>query len=230
MNASGVGEDVTTLLHEAGHAFHALEAHHLPYIWQRHPGSESAELASMSMELLAAPFLSSPAGFYDAAGAESAELEHLEDVLMTLAHVASVDAFQTWIYTSGEGQDADARDRAWLSIRARFERGVDWSGLERERIARWYRQLHIFLYPFYYIEYGIAQIGALQVWRNALEDRPSAVRQYRDGLALGATRPLPELYRAAGVRLTFEADDLAELVALVEARMEALRDSLQAAA
>jgi oligoendopeptidase F len=230
MNASGVGEDVTTLLHEAGHAFHALEAHHLPYIWQRHPGSESAELASMSMELLAAPFLSSPAGFYDAAGAESAELEHLEDVLMTLAHVASVDAFQTWIYTSGEGQDADARDRAWLAIRARFERGVDWSGLERERIARWYRQLHIFLYPFYYIEYGIAQIGALQVWRNALEDRPAAVRRYRDGLALGATRPLPELYRAAGVRLTFEAGDLAELVALVEARMETLRDSLQATA
>jgi len=230
MNASGVEEDVTTLLHEAGHAFHALEAHHLPYIWQRHPGSESAELASMSMELLAAPFLASPAGFYDAQGAESAELEHLEDVLVTLAHVASVDAFQTWIYTSGEGHDADARDRAWLEIRARFERGVDWSGLEAERVARWYRQLHIFLYPFYYIEYGIAQIGALQVWRNALADRSAAVRNYRAGLALGATRPLPELYRAAGVRFTFDAGDLAALVALVEDRMDVLRDSLQAAA
>ena len=230
MNASGVEEDVTTLLHEAGHAFHALEAHHLPYIWQRHPGSESAELASMSMELLAAPFLASPAGFYDAQGAESAELEHLEDVLVTLAHVASVDAFQTWIYTSGEGHDADARDRAWLAIRARFERGVDWNGLEAERVARWYRQLHIFLYPFYYIEYGIAQIGALQVWRNALADRSAAVRNYRAGLALGATRPLPELYRAAGVRFTFDAGDLAALVALVEDRMDVLRDSLQAAA
>lgn len=230
MNASGVEEDVTTLLHEAGHAFHALEAHHLPYIWQRHPGSESAELASMSMELLAAPFLASPAGFYDAQGAESAELEHLEDVLVTLAHVASVDAFQTWIYTSGEGHDADARDRAWLAIRARFERGVDWKGLEVERVARWYRQLHIFLYPFYYIEYGIAQIGALQVWRNALADRSAAVRNYRAGLALGATRPLPELYRAAGVRFTFDAGDLAALVALVEDRMDVLRDSLQAAA
>lgn len=230
MNASGVEEDVTTLLHEAGHAFHALEAHHLPFIWQRHPGSESAELASMSMELLAAPFLASPAGFYDAARAESAELEHLEDVLSTLAHVASVDAFQTWIYTSGEGHDAAARDRAWLAIRARFQKGVDWGGLEAAQVARWYRQLHIFLYPFYYIEYGIAQIGALQVWRNALQDRPGAVRSYRAGLALGATRSLPELYRAAGVRLTFDAGDLASLVALVEERMEALRGSLQAAA
>ncbi len=230
MNASGVEEDVTTLLHEAGHAFHALEAHHLPYIWQRHPGSESAELASMSMELLAAPFLASPAGFFDGPGAESAELEHLEDVLMTLAHVASVDAFQTWIYTSGQGHDASARDRAWLEIRSRFERGVDWSGLEAERVARWYRQLHIFLYPFYYIEYGIAQIGALQVWRNALADRPEAVRKYRAGLALGATRPLPELYRAAGVRFTFDAGDLARLVTQVENRMDTLRDSLQAAA
>jgi oligoendopeptidase F len=230
MNASGIEEDVTTLLHEAGHAFHALEAHHLPYIWQRHPGSESAELASMSMELLAAPFLATPAGFYDELGAESAELEHLEDVLITLAHVASVDAFQTWIYTSGEGNDATARDRAWLAIRERFERGVDWSGLEAARVARWYRQLHIFLYPFYYIEYGIAQIGALQVWRNALADRESAVRNYRAGLALGATRPLPELYRAAGVRLTFDPGDLASLVAGVEERMEELRESLRAAA
>jgi oligoendopeptidase F len=230
MNASGIEEDVTTLLHEAGHAFHALEAHHLPYIWQRHPGSESAELASMSMELLAAPFLATPAGFYDEMGAASAELEHLEDVLMTLAHVASVDAFQTWIYTSGQGQDALARDRAWLDIRERFERGVDWSGLETERVARWYRQLHIFLYPFYYIEYGIAQIGALQVWRNALADRTEAVRSYRTGLALGATRSLPELYRAAGVRFTFDAGDIAGLVDRVEERMGELRESLQAAA
>jgi oligoendopeptidase F len=107
---------------------------------------------------------------------------------------------------------------------------VDWSGLEAARVARWYRQLHIFLYPFYYIEYGIAQIGALQVWRNALADRESAVRHYRTGLALGATRPLPELYRAAGVRFTFDAGDLADLVARVEDRMEELRESLRAAA
>ncbi|HNC99941.1 MAG TPA: M3 family metallopeptidase, partial [Myxococcota bacterium] len=143
--------------------------------------------------------------------------------LVTLSHVASVDAFQSWIYTSGEGRDGLARDRAWLRIRGRFERGVDWSGLERERVARWYRQLHIFLYPFYYIEYGIAQVGALQVWRNSLRDQPDAVARYRAALALGNTRSLPELYRAAGVELSFEAGLMRELVELVEGELEKLR-------
>ncbi|HEX6645252.1 MAG TPA: M3 family oligoendopeptidase [Gemmatimonadales bacterium] len=229
MNAAGIPEDVMTLLHEAGHAFHAFEADRQPLIWQRHPGAEMAELASMSMELLASPYLSE-AGFYSRREAECAELEHLEDVLVTLAHIASVDAFQTWIYTSGEGGDAAARDVAWLRIRRRFESGVDWTGLEAERIARWYRQLHIFLYPFYYIEYGIAQVGALQVWRNSRRGQADAVRQYREALALGATRSLPELYRAAGVRFTFDAGEIGELVALVEERMEALRAGLPAAA
>ena len=228
MNAAGVPEDVMTLLHEAGHAFHAFEADRQPYVWQRHPGSEAAELASMSMELLAAPFLADPAGFYDEAAAESAELEHLEDVLVTLAHVASVDAFQAWIYTSDEGASAAARDAAWLRIRSRFERAVDWEGLERERVARWYRQLHIFLYPFYYIEYGIAQIGALQVWRNSLDDPALAVRRYREALALGATKPLPEIFATAGARFTFDEADLSALVAAVEERMEELRQHFPA--
>ncbi|HEU4829033.1 MAG TPA: M3 family oligoendopeptidase [Gemmatimonadales bacterium] len=229
MNAAGIPEDVMTLLHEAGHAFHAFEADRQPLIWQRHPGSEVAELASMSMELLASPYLSD-AGFYSRVEAESAELEHLEDVLITLAHIASVDAFQTWIYTSGEGGSAAARDAAWLRIRGRFERGVDWTGLEAERVARWYRQLHIFLYPFYYIEYGIAQVGALQVWRNAQRNQAEAVRRYREALALGATRPLPALFDAAGVRFTFDARDIGALVSLVEERMETLRAGLPAAA
>ena len=181
MNAVGLVDDVMTLLHEAGHAFHAFAAHRLPLIWQRHPGSEAAELASMSMELLATPHLTQPVGYFTAQDARSAWLEHLEDILLSLVHIASVDAFQTWIYTSGQGGDADARDAAWLRLRGRFERGVDWSGLERERVARWYRQLHIFMYPFYYIEYGIAQIGALQVWRNSLTDPARAVARYREG-------------------------------------------------
>jgi oligoendopeptidase F len=100
---------------------------------------------------------------------------------------------------------------------------VDWSGLERERIARWYRQLHVFLYPFYYIEYGIAQLGALQVWRNSLRDPVGAVRKYREALSLGATRPLPALYEAAGVRLAFDAGIIGELVALVEEEIGRLR-------
>jgi oligoendopeptidase F len=226
MNAVGLVDDVMTLLHEAGHAFHAFAAHALPLIWQRHPGSEAAELASMSMELLAAPHLPQPVGYFAPRDARSAWLEHLEDILLSLVHIASVDAFQTWIYTSGEGGDADARDNAWLRIRSRFERGVDWSGLEQERIARWYRQLHIFMYPFYYIEYGIAQLGAVQVWRNSLNNPAQAVEHYRQALALGAVRSLPEIYRTAGARLTFDAEFIAELVQLIETHIDKTRSEL----
>ena len=226
MNAVGVPDDVNTLVHEAGHCFHDFAAHELPLVWQRSTGHEAAELASMSMELLAAPYLARPTGYYDQADADAAMLEHLSDVLTTLPHVASVDAFQRWIYTSGEGHDAAARDAAWLRIRARFERGVDWSGLERERVARWYRQLHIFELPFYYIEYGIAQLGALQVWRRALADQGDAVARYRAALALGGTRPLPEIYAAAGARLVFDAPAMAELVALVEEHVDRLQQRL----
>ncbi len=228
MNAVGLVDDVMTLLHEAGHAFHAFAAHAQPLIWQRHPGSEAAELASMSMELLAAPHLVQPVGYFKPEDYQSAWLEHLEDILLSLIHIASVDAFQTWIYTSGEGGDVAARDAAWLRIRSRFERGVDWSGLEPERIARWYRQLHIFMYPFYYIEYGIAQVGALQVWRNSLRSPEAAVARYREALSLGAVRGLPEMYRAAGARLSFDADLIGELVGLVEEQIEQIRSRLAA--
>jgi oligoendopeptidase F len=223
MNAVGVADDVNTLVHEAGHSFHDFAAHRQPLIWQRSPGHEAAELASMSMELLASPYLAKPDGYYSADEARSAQIEHLEDILFSLPHIASVDAFQSWIYTSGEGHDAAARDEAWLEVRSRFERGVDWAGLERERVARWYRQLHIFEYPFYYIEYGIAQMGALQVWRHSLTDQAKAVRRYREALALGGTKSLPEIYAAAGARLVFDADAMGELVALVESRLMELR-------
>jgi oligoendopeptidase F len=229
MNAVGLVDDVMTLLHEAGHAFHAFASHRQPLIWQRHPGSEAAELASMSMELLASPHLALPTGYFTADDHRRAWLEHLEDVLLSLVHIASVDAFQTWIYTSPEGADAAARDEAWLRIRNRFERGVDWTGLEHERVARWYRQLHIFMYPFYYIEYGIAQIGALQIWRNSLRDPARAVASYRDALALGAVRSLPEMYRTAGAKLSFDAGLMGELVKLVEDQIDQIRSQLPAA-
>ena len=223
MNAAGVLEDVNTLLHEAGHAFHAFAAHDLPFIWQRHPGAEAAELASMTMELLAGPHLGPPVGMLSERDAAIARLEHLEDLLASLPHIASVDAFQTWIYTSGEGQDRAARDAAWLRIRGRFEAAVDWSGLLAERTARWLRQLHIYLYPFYYIEYGIAQLGALQIWRNHRRDGPQAVEAYRRFLALGATRPLPDLYREAGASLVFDPVGMRPLIDLVEEEMDRLR-------
>jgi oligoendopeptidase F len=223
MNAVGVARDVETLLHESGHAFHNVEAQVQPLIFQRHPGSEMAEVASMSMELLTAPYLAKQdGGYYSEADARRARIEHLEGVLQVFPHIASVDAFQHWLYTSGDGHDRSARDQAWLTIRSRFEQGVDWSGLEAERIARWYRQLHIFLYPFYYIEYGIAQLGALQVWRNSLTDQGEALAAYRRALALGGTKPLPALFEAAGARLAFDAETMGGLVTLIEEQIAAL--------
>jgi len=226
MNAVGVAGDVETLLHESGHAFHNAEAHRLPFIFQRHTGSEMAEVASMSMELLTAPYLArDDGGYYSPADARRARVEHLEGILPSLAHIASVDAFQHWLYTSGDGHDRDARDAAWLRIRDRFEQGVDWRGLEQERVARWYRQLHIFLYPFYYIEYGIAQLGALQVWRNSLADHAAALAAYQRALALGGTEPLPQLFAAAGAKLAFDAETMGGLVALIEEQIAALEGS-----
>jgi oligoendopeptidase F len=177
----------------------------------------------MSMELLAGPELGPPAGMLSERDAAIARLEHLEDALASLPHIASVDAFQSWIYTSGEGHDAAARDAAWVRIRSRFEEAVDWSGLQAERVARWYRQLHIYLYPFYYIEYGIAQLGALQVWHNHRRQGPVALEAYRRFLALGATRSLPELYREAGAALIFDPVGMRPLIEMLEEEMDFLR-------
>lgn len=223
MNASGVARDVRTLLHEAGHAFHAYAAFDLPFLFQRHPGSEMAEVASMAMELLAAPSLhQATGGYYNEDDYRRARIDHLEGILDLFPWVATVDAFQHWLYTSPEASDRDARDAYFRDLWTRFDPNTDWSGLDAERTARWHKQLHLFLYPFYYIEYGIAQLGALQVWRNSLEDHAGAVKAYRDALALGGTRPLPELFGAAGARLIFDAEGMGELVNLVEQEIESL--------
>jgi oligoendopeptidase F len=224
MNAVDVDDDVRTLLHESGHAFHVFETNGIPLIFQRHPGSEMAEVASMSMELLAAPYVDREhGGYYSAQDAPRSRRWLLERTLTFFSHCASVDALQQWIYTSPDGRDPDARDLKWLELRRRFEGdAVDWTGLEAERVARWYYQPHFFDYPFYYIEYGIAQLGALQVWRNSLSDREGAVRRYREALALGATKPLPELYKAAGARLVFDPEGMRELVELAEEELATL--------
>jgi oligoendopeptidase F len=224
MNAVDVDDDVQTLLHESGHCFHVFEAANLPLLFQRHPGAEMAEVASMSMELLAAPYIDrGHGGYYSETDGPRSRRSVLEGAVLFFTHCASVDAFQQWMYTTPEGRDAGARDQKWLELRRRFEGdAVDWSGLDAERIARWYFQPHFFDYPFYYIEYGIAQLGALQVWRNSLADRGEAVRKYREALALGATKPLPELYRAAGARLIFDSEGMRELIDLAEEELATL--------
>ena len=223
MNASGTGGDIRTLLHEAGHAFHGFTAANLPFVYQRHPGSEMAEVASMSMELLASPYLKrEDGGFYTDDEYARARAEHLDGILSIFAWVATVDAFQHWLYTDPSAADRDARDATWLETWARFDPGIDWTDLTAQRTARWHRQLHIFLYPFYYIEYAIAQLGALQVWRNALQDQAKAVADYRAALALGGSAPLPELFARAGARLIFDAAGMAELVTLIETELTAI--------
>jgi oligoendopeptidase F len=224
MNAVGIDDDIRTLLHESGHAFHSFETSKLPLLFQRFPGSEMAEVASMSMELLAAPFIDREhGGYYSEAESRRSTAALLERAVIFFTHCASVDAFQHWIYLSPKGPDADARDQKWLELRRRFEGdAVDWSGLDAERIARWYQQPHFFAYPFYYIEYGIAQLGALQVWRNSLKDHSEAVRKYREALALGATKTLPELFAAAGARLIFDPQGMRELVEVAEEQIEKL--------
>jgi oligoendopeptidase F len=224
MNAVGIDDDVRTMLHEAGHAFHAFETSKLPLLFQRHPGSEMAEVASMSMELLASPFIDMDhGGYYSEEEARRSRGELLEGTILFFPHCASVDAFQQWIYTQDEGSDADARDVRWLELRRRFDGGgVDWSGLENERIARWYQQPHFFGSPFYYIEYGIAQLGALQVWRNSMRDERQAVAGYRSALALGATKRLPDLFAAAGARLIFDPKGMKEIIDVVEEQLARL--------
>ncbi|MBA2753899.1 MAG: M3 family oligoendopeptidase, partial [Chloroflexia bacterium] len=226
MNAAGTTGDVEVMLHEAGHAFHSFESFHLPFAFHRFPGSEMAEVGSMAMELLAAPYLGQDEGGpYATADLARARVTQLEGIMVTMPWIAVVDAFQHWVYTDPDGADRDARDEAWVRIFERFNPGVDWSGLESFRLARWYRQLHIFQYPFYYIEYGLAQLGALQVWRNAMRDQAAAVAAYRGALALGATKPLPDLFAAAGANFTVDAGEVGDLVAMIEgelARLDAL--------
>src|SRR5438094_521335 len=216
--------DEETMLHESGHAFHGFEASKLPLIFQRHPGSEMAEVASMSMELLTSPYISAEqGGYYSDDDARRSIRELLEGVILFFPHCASVDAFQHWIYTDEAGADADARDQKWLEVRRRFESDViEWSGLDRERSPRWDQQPRFFVNPFYYIEYGIAQLGALQVWRNSMSDSVNAVRNYRGALALGATERLPDLYGAAGARLIFDSAGMQELTSVVEEQLDKL--------
>jgi oligoendopeptidase F len=222
MNAVGIHDDVQTLLHEGGHAFHWMEtSRHLPYMHQWFYTSEMAEVASMSMELLAAPYLAeSQGGYYSEADAAHARREHLEHLLLFWPFMAVVDAFQHWIYThTDEAADPARLDAKWDELWTRFIPGVDWSGLDDARVTGWHRKLHIFRYPFYYVDYGLAQVGAVQVWRNALRDQAGAVRQYRQALSLGGTRTLPELFAAAGATFAFDAGTLGELVTLIEQQL-----------
>lgn len=224
MNAVGVHDDVQTLLHEGGHCFHAFEAANLPYVGHDNPPMEFCEVASMAMELIASPYLASgQGGFYSEEDAARARIEHLEGIITFWPYMAVVDLFQHWIYTHHEEATDPAKcDEKWLELWGRFMKGIDYTDLEDFLLNRWRRQSHIFQNPFYYIEYGLAQLGAVQVWANSLKDQAQATRQYRHALALGNTVPLPRLFEAAGARLSFDAPTLREAVNLIEGTLAEL--------
>jgi oligoendopeptidase F len=208
-NSVGVHQDVQTLLHECGHAFHSLLCRHHDLLSFRDYPIEMAETASMSMELLGLGQLGT---VYAAPDARRASRRHLENVLRTLTWIASIDAFQHQVYGSPR-HSRDERRNAWLEIRRRFGSEVDWSGLEDALAMQWIAQTHLFNHALYYIEYGIAQVGALQVWRNHRRDPAGAISAYRRALALGGKRPLPELFAAAGVQFDLSPEMLRGLVA-----------------
>ena len=216
MNAVGIQRDVETILHEAGHAFHALAAREEDLYSYRSAPIEFCEVASMSMELLGNEFLEK---FYAPDEARRARRQHLEHVVDIFPWIATVDAFQHWIY-SHPGHARAERQRAWLELMDRFGGDVDWSGHESVRANLWHRQLHIFLHPFYYVEYGIAQLGALQVWCNAKKDKARALQDYHRGLALGGSRPLPELFAAAGCRFDFSRQTVQPLVQMLQSQLD----------
>ncbi len=218
MNAISTNEDLQTLLHEGGHAFHCFESADLPYSQQLEISMEVAELASMAMELLAAPYLTlDNGGFYTPAQAARARIEHLEEIITMWPYIAVVDAFQHWVYTHIDAAlDPENCDEQWCALWARFMPGIDYTGFENALLVRWRRQSHIFQDPFYYIDYGLAQVGALQVWENALRDQALAVRQYRNALALGSTRTLPDIFTTAGATFAFDQATMGRLVSLIE--------------
>jgi oligoendopeptidase F len=220
MNAAGLQRDVETLLHEGGHAFHFLAAcRHEPLVFLRSAPIEFCEVASMSMELLGSDYFDV---FYrDPADAGRARRKLLEGVIGILPWIAIIDSFQHWLYTHPD-HSADQRTAEWLRLLERFSPGVDWSGHETARASSWQRQLHLFHCPFYYIEYGIAQLGALQLWMKAKHDPRSALGGYRAALDLGGTRTLPELFAAAGIVFDFSAKTLRPLMSAVESELAAL--------
>jgi oligoendopeptidase F len=210
MNAIGLQRDVETILHEAGHAFHAQATRAEDLYAYRGAPIEFCEVASMSMELLGNEFLEE---FYPATEANRARKTHLEGIIGFFPWMATVDAFQHWIYTHANHSRAE-RKAAYLQLMDRFGGDVDWSGHEDARAFSWQRQLHIFLHPFYYVEYGIAQLGALQVWANSKADKAKALGDYKKSLALGGSRPLPELFAAAGCKFQFDAATIRPLIQL----------------
>jgi oligoendopeptidase F len=214
MNSANTLRDLTTMVHEGGHAVHTFLTADLELNDFKHCPSEVAELASMSMELIT---MDQWDVYFDKEeDLIRAKREQLIDVLKTLPWVAVIDQFQHWIYTN-PGHNAAERETAFKQIYSRFGAGfTDWEGLDASYGNLWQKQLHLFEVPFYYIEYAIAQLGAIAIYKNYKEDPAKALKQYLDALALGYTKPMNEIYETAGIKFDFSVDYVAELASFIK--------------
>jgi len=229
MNAAGVSRDVSTMLHEAGHAFHSMLCINEPLLHYRHAPIEFCEVASMGMELLTLPHIgkngdgsSGADGYYSGEDLARARRLQIERSVLILPWIATIDAFQIWVY-SNPNHTREQRTAYWLELDRRFGSSCSWAGLDEHRRYAWHRQPHLFSHPFYYIEYGIAQLGALQLWLMGLEKgEKTAVDYYLKGLSLGGSRPLPELFETTGLKFDFGPETVKRLVDRAEAELAKL--------
>jgi oligoendopeptidase F len=218
MNAAGQMKDLTTMVHEGGHAVHSFLSHELPLSAFKEYPMEIAEVASMSMELFTMDHWN--IFFDDAEELRRARMQQLERSITIFPWIATIDKFQHWIYEHPQHTVAE-RTTKWLEIMDEFSPAVaDWSGLEDYRAITWQKQLHLFEVPFYYIEYGIAQLGAIAMWKQYKENKEQALANYQKALSLGNTRTLPELYKAAGIQFDFSPAYVKELATFVKQEME----------
>jgi oligoendopeptidase F len=217
MNATSTLRDMVTLMHEGGHAVHSIITKDLELTDFKHTPSEVAELASMSMELISMDQWH--LFFEDEESLKRAKKAHLEQVIDTLPWVALIDKFQHWIYEHPDHHEEDRYD-AWERIFDEFTDDVtDWSGLEAYRANTWQKQLHLYEVPFYYIEYGFAQLGAIAVWKNYKENGEKGLEGYLNALKLGYTRSIPEIYEAANIKFDFSRSYIKELIEFVKSEL-----------
>lgn len=220
MNSANSFRDLTTMVHEGGHAIHTFLTANLELNDFKHCPSEVAELASMSMELISMDNWN--IYFDNEEDLLRAKKEQLADVLKTLPWVAVIDQYQHWIYTNPDHNAAD-REEAFKQIYNRFGAGfTNWDGLEKEFGNTWQKQLHLFEVPFYYIEYAIAQLGAIAIWKNYKENPQKALQQYLEALALGYTKPINEIYETAGIKFDFSLGYIDQLASFVKEELEKL--------
>jgi oligoendopeptidase F len=210
MNAANAMRDLTTMVHEGGHAVHTFLTNNLALNDFKRAPSEVAEVASMSMELISMDAWD--VFFTNADDLIRAKEEQLKDSLKTLPWVATIDAFQHWIYTN-PNHTVEERTAAWDTCFERFGANfVNWEGYEDFKNNLWQKQLHLFEVPFYYIEYAIAQLAAIAIYKNYKENPVKAVLEYMDALKLGYTKSIPEIYETAGIKFDFSTDYIRGLV------------------